>query len=150
MPCSTKPRVDFISTLPEFYAILHSKKRFEDLCSKLTLIDVFGHISCVHNCFQLYYQYFLEKKTFQTTTKFCHFGIPKYFLRGNTENQVFKDSNCRLIQFIIHIYFGITKEVEFIRFFPAGDIHPRWLRILISGLNKDIEPKLTGNTHRVT
>ena len=111
MPCSTKPRVDFISTLPEFYAILHSKKRFEDLCSKLTLIDVFGHISCVHNCFQLYYQYFLEKKTFQTTKKFCHFGIPKYFLRGNTENQVFKDSNCRLIQFIIHIYFGITKEV---------------------------------------
>ena len=48
MPCSTKPRVDFILTLPEFYAIKLSKKHF-DLCSKLTLIDVFGHMSRFHN-----------------------------------------------------------------------------------------------------
>ena len=36
MPCSTKPRLDFISTLPEFYAIRLSKTQFEGVCSKLT------------------------------------------------------------------------------------------------------------------
>ena len=52
MPCSTKPRLDFISTLPDFNTRTLSKKHFEDLCSKLTLIDVFGHMSRFHNCFQ--------------------------------------------------------------------------------------------------
>ena len=47
-------KVDFISTLPEFYVIKLSKKQFKDLCSKLTLIEVFGHMSRFHNCFQLY------------------------------------------------------------------------------------------------
>ena len=43
----------FYLTLPEFYAIKLSKKQFEDLCSKLTPIDVFGHMSrfqTVSNC----------------------------------------------------------------------------------------------------
>ena len=69
MPCSTKPRVDFISTLPEFYAIKLSKKHFEDLCSKLTLIDVFGHMSRFHNCFQLNKE-LLDVKPFTKTFKF--------------------------------------------------------------------------------
>ena len=43
MSCSTSSRVSFILTQPELYAIKISKKYFADLCSKLTLIDVFGH-----------------------------------------------------------------------------------------------------------
>ena len=54
MLCSTKPRADFISILPEFYEIKLSKKHFDDLCSERTLFDVFEHMSRVHNCFQLY------------------------------------------------------------------------------------------------
>ena len=42
---------------------------------------------------------------------FCIFGIPNFFLRGNTENQDFKNSNCRIILFI-HIYFGITRRLN--------------------------------------
>ena len=60
-PCSTKPRVNFISTLPELYVIKLSKKLFEDLCSKLTLIDVFGHMSRFHNFFQLKWVYMLNQ-----------------------------------------------------------------------------------------
>ena len=55
MPCSTSPRVCFILTKPELYAIKLSKKYFADLCSKLTLVDVFGNMSRVLNCFQLKY-----------------------------------------------------------------------------------------------
>ena len=50
--CRVKPRVDFISTLLEFYGINLSKFFFADLCSKLTLVDVFGHMSRFLNCFQ--------------------------------------------------------------------------------------------------
>ena len=44
MLCSKNPIVDFISTLPEFYAIKLFKKYFVDLCSKLLLDDVFWHM----------------------------------------------------------------------------------------------------------
>ena len=48
-----KAQSGFYCNTAEFYAIKLSKKHFEDLCSKLTLIDVFGHMSRFHNCFQL-------------------------------------------------------------------------------------------------
>ena len=38
--CSTNPRVCFISTQTELYAIKVSENLFADLCSKLTLVDV--------------------------------------------------------------------------------------------------------------
>ena len=51
MSCSTSPRVFFILTQPELYAIKLSKKYFADLCSKLTLVDVFGNTSRFLNYF---------------------------------------------------------------------------------------------------
>ena len=42
MPCSTSPRVCFILTQPELYAIKLSKKYFAGLCSKLTLVTCLG------------------------------------------------------------------------------------------------------------
>ena len=48
--CSTKPKLDL---LPEFYAMKFPKKHFENVCPKLTLIDVFGTcrvVTTVSNC----------------------------------------------------------------------------------------------------
>ena len=69
MLCFTKPRVDFISTKPEFYAIKLYKKYFEELCSILTLIDVFRHMSCFLNCFQLYYMQLVLGSVFENDGK---------------------------------------------------------------------------------
>ena len=53
MPCSTSPRVCFILTQPELYAIKLFNKYFADFCSKLTLVDVFVNMSRFLNCFLL-------------------------------------------------------------------------------------------------
>ena len=59
MSCSTSPRVCFILTQPELNAIKLSKIYFADLCSKLTLIDVFVHMSCFLNCFPAALSFYL-------------------------------------------------------------------------------------------
>ena len=60
-------------THPELYAISLFKKYFADLCSKLTLVDVLGHMSRFLNCFQLHFDFEPQNSSKQTKEK-LYFG----------------------------------------------------------------------------